>query len=77
MRAVSMSPLPSLLLEGSTSSLRGGQGGWEGAREPSGVQILPRGQPGLRREGNQTLRPSDSGRVLSQGSVHCPPWLSA
>lgn len=32
MRAVSMSPLPSLLLEGSTSSLRGGQGGWEGAR---------------------------------------------
>lgn len=32
MRAVSVSPLPSLLLEGSTSSLRGGQGGWEGAR---------------------------------------------
>ena len=109
MRAVSMSPLPSLLLEGSTSSLRGGQGDWEGARFaqralgspdsslwgkkstgtwPAKQQPLPkhtegfyrvkgRGQPGLRREGNQTLRPSDSGRVLSQGSVHCPPWLSA
>ena len=84
MRAVSVSPLPSLLLEGSTSSLRGGQGGWEGARfaqralgSPDSSRGWGGGQPGLRREGNQTLRPSDSGRVLSQGSVHRPPWLSA